>query len=760
MTSSADPGRQPPADQAETSVEATLEGTKPRWSSADGEFAIWEATRPSGERVVLTGALARSAGGERLTCKGKWSEHPQHGWSFKVSHFQSALPHSEKGIRDWLQTRVKGIGPTFAAAIVHTFGDEAFARIDEDPRVLFDVRTEKGTKLNQATVAKVVEIWEEARHLRQIEAFLYSYGITANLGERLYRAYGEEVIDVLRETPYRITELRGIGFLMADRIAREMGIGKEDPERVKAGILYLLDEARGEGHTYLTLQQLLARCIEILRVENNDLVITCAGQLAGAKRIVAESDEVVQQRVYLARVHRMEVRLSTQVREMNADRPKRLFHALPRPAAPEDATPEEVEALRLPTDDQWRAITQINDHRLCMLVGGPGTGKSQTLATLLALCARNGVDFAQAAPTGKAARRMTELTGFPSQTIHKLLRWSPGDGSFEHDEDNPLPVELVIIDEASMLSLDLADALFKAIGPGTHVLLVGDIDQLPPVGVGKVLEDLIRCERVPLVRLREIFRQAQRSMIICNAHRINSGELPFRSQEEAEQHYQRAMLRDFYFVARSSPEDSAQLTVEFATERIPREFGLDARRDIMVLAPMHKGQVGLDRLNKAMQEVLNPQGTALNLHGMRVGDRIIQNKNDYTPGREIMNGEIAIVEQFTPEDRQVRLSLDDGEREVWIPLADMDTFRLAWAISIHKSQGSQFPAVVAPVSSAHYVMLSRALTYTAITRAEKLVVLVGERQALSMAVKKVESRKRNSTLAMRIVDPSISGTLF
>lgn len=1059
MTEPADQVGQGPKDPSATTLEVILEGTKPRWVNAEKSFAIWDATDTDGRPVTVKGALARAAGGEKLQCNGKWKQHHQHGWSFDVQSFLSALPVTEEGIINWLQTRVKGIGPVFAKAVVNQFGTNAFQIIDDNPEVLRDLRTLGGGNFPQKTIDNVIQVWADVRNMRQLEAFLYSYGISANLADRLYRQYGEDVTDILQKEPYRIADMRGIGFKTADKIARKMGIPLNDPNRLAAGLLFVLKEASGEGHVFLYLQQLVNRSAEALEVTDSDTLVMAATELANKGRIKVEPDPEMQQRVYLSKMLKMEQRLARQIRIMVAEQPDELFPTPPRPTAPDDATEEEIEALRLPTDEQWSIIDTVRTKRLSILKGGPGTGKcirgdqlvtvnnalapieqiwsdysgneqdwtwdgeghwiipqgelfvpalneqtgeivsakvtrlyrqpvyeygrkvtlqdgnsivmtnrhrlhgvdgwqrdihpgdtvcvpqrlphgtrtlsssdvqqlspasflsvipeyllhgdekstrqmlrqlfeqatidsetimlsvnnmivAQQLQMLLrrfslfstvsptaegvtialsdihlfnyviaqgdfiqqgrldtaclqqysseartegalqqvatrqtAVCRQREAFYVQVtdvqpilldgyvydfevdqhhnyvaqgmithnthsqqlivdaaikadanialcAPTGKAARRMTELTGHEASTIHRLLKWSPSDGGFEHDESNPLLVDLVIVDESSMLSLDLADALFRAVGDDTHVLLVGDTNQLPPVGVGKVLEDLINSEQVPQVHLRKIFRQAQRSMIISNAHRVNSGEMPFKSHKEAENYYQRAMLRDFYFVSRQDPAASADLTVEFAVERIPREFKMDPVKDVMVLAPMHKGACGLDVLNTKMQAALNPSGQPLGLHNMRVGDRIIQTKNDYTPGREIMNGEIAIILERNTDNGLVKLRLDDGEREVWLPLADMDTFYLAWACSVHKSQGSQFPAVVVPVSSAHYVMLSRALTYTAITRAEKLVVLVGEPQALSMAVQREDSRKRNSTLALRIRDPQISGELF
>lgn len=1237
------PTNAPPEDPNETELAATLEGSTPRFVSPDGTFAIWSAVRDDGTYFTLQGPLARCAGGEMLSCRGKWRNHPRHGWSFAVDAYESALPQSREGIKAWLQARVPGIGPVFAQAIADAYGERAFEVIDADPSVLYDLRTKRGTKISAKQVDALIGAWGEIRTLRQIETWLFGAGITAKLAARLYQRYGDNVIAVLEENPYQISEIPRVGFKIADKIALKLGMSRDDPRRIRAGLRFVLEEAESDGHSFLTLEQLFLRAAATPRGGKDDggtlavgdrvLVAKVATEMAAAGEIVAEDDPTVQQRVYRRHTYEMERRLARRVRDLCAPAP--LVATLVRPEIPEGVTADEARSqhIYVPTEEQWSAVEKCVENRLTLLTGGPGVGKcigpdtpvlvngdlrsaealwdsyrsdetrwdgegewstpkrvlttaalseagrmgparitqlyrqrvkerlrrvtledgsevvmtqahrvlgvhgwtnevavgdrvgvpdrlpstargtlDDALARLLAWqiaeghegqrtrrggpmtvaritqkdeavlhrvreaarrfeahsgvclnamsirpttsgrawvlsiaseayrewlvdrgyswgrrsatkaipgfivsarpsvlrtflreffsaegsvrtdtravelssasrrlmdqislmlrrlgvwmrirevrkaatngsnikrtyyrglisgpslrvfaarvgfsdgakesrlraaaagpsnanlevvpmrdlferaakttglsrhqlgvsssylggakdCGREvasrfretltaiadgraetawnaksgnrysattaglyaGIDrdhvaqmaaevgrrideevrfvrvrsveefdydgfvydfevagphnyvaggmlchntatqdmlihslkkaslrVALCAPTGKAARRMTELTGEVATTVHRLLEWSPIEGGFTRDESNPIEADVVICDEASMLSLDLADALIAAIGPQTHLLLVGDPDQLPPVGVGKFLSDLIDSERVARVHLTTIFRQAAGSMIIANAHRINSGRTPFLNHAEAQEDLGREMLKDMFWIGRQSPEESAALAVEFAVTRIPRTYGLDPVRDIMVLAPMHSGACGLDVLNGKLQEALNPHGKPIGVKNIRRGDRIVQNRNDYTPGRETVNGQLGVVDGYDPETTEATIELDD-ERRVLIPAADMETWSLAWAMTVHKSQGSQWPAVVTPVSKAHYVMLSRALTYTAVTRAQKVVVMVGERAALEMAVKNNDSGKRNSTLPVRINDPELSGELF
>lgn len=1228
--------KDPPQDPSARRLVVTVVGDIPFWISNDESHAMWNARDEDGRNYVIQGALARLAGGEMLNCEGRWKNNPKHGWSFHVDAYVSALPQSVEGIQRWLETRVRGIGPTFAKAITDQFGEKAFEAIDANPEVLYDLKSAKGASISRKQVEKVIQVWDEAKYLRQVETFLFSNGVSAKLADKLYRRFGDEVIDVLSDDPYRITEVKGVGFKIADGIALKSGVGADDPKRIRASIGYVLEEAESDGHVFLGLEQFHHRAVDALGISDPAAVSREAQALAKERSLIVEADDVFQQRVYRRKMWGLEVDLARMVRALLEPPTNKLLTNLERPVLPEGMNEDEARAAHIyvPTDEQWSAVEMAANHRLSLLTGGPGVGKcigpetpvlvdgtlleagaawsryagettwdgegewsiptqpimtaslmpdgsmapasitrlyrqrvketlrrvvlddgsellitrrhrlfgldgwtndlrvgdkvavprsvpwqgtpvdhdltvllawqiaegfeedrlraegsssrvvqaritqsdadvlrrvrraaaawskrtavplysmpitqcssraaselrissaayrdwliehgyqwgrksaakripdfivsaddetialflreffsaegsvntgprsveissaSRTLMWQLGLMLRRlgiwmrvrhtrkaatngsgmmsdywsgrigGVSlrlFAQkvgfsverkqqalgvatavasnpnlelipsrdlfaaarratglsrhqlrisssyldagkdagepvarafagrlceiasgraqaeweakprnrytdstaalyaaidrdevadlasaleeridrdvwfaritriedveyegevfdfevagphnyvacnvlahntasmdmilhaatkankkvllAAPTGKAARRMTEITGAQAKTIHRLLEWSPMNGGFQRNADDPLEADLVICDEASMLSLDLADALLSAIGPNTHLLLVGDPDQLPPVGAGKVLSDLLECANVPRTHLSRIFRQAAGSMIITNAHRINHGQIPFLRHDQAEAEAGRQMIKDFFWVGREKAEQTAALTVEFAAERIPRTFNMDPARDIMVLAPMRKGACGLEVLNEALQAKLNPTGAPIAVKNIRVGDRVIQNQNDYTHGREIMNGELGIVVGFDKASGLAKLEMDD-DRLIEIPTADMDTFTLAWAISIHKFQGSQQRAIVCALSTAHYNMLSRSLLYTAVTRAQQLCVVVGEKKALQMSVGKVDSRRRNSTLALRIQSPEESGELF
>ena len=726
-------------------IRVTLSVSGPRYVSPDAEFAVWSATlgeERDGEPVTLTGALGHVTPGDQLVCTGAYAEHPRHGVQFVVESFHSTLPQTADGIALWLVTRVPGVGRTFARAIVEHFGAEhVFTELDRNPERLREVRTKAGRAISRKAVERAVAAWREVATIREVEAFLYSHGISAGLAARLVRQYGEDVVAVLTGDPYRLTELPRIGFKIADRIARSLGVELDDPQRLRAGLSFVLEEAEANGNTFLLLEELWQSAGRLLGVGDPEPLEAAVRALVLAAELVVEHD-----RVYRVELWEMERRLGRALGERARAEPAELFAEPRRP---------EVDV----SDEQWGVVELVRTRRLVLLTGLPGSGKTHTQRVLVDIARRARKRVLLCAPTGKAARRMRDLTGHDAMTIHRALAYSPLEDVFQRGELWPLSddYDLVIVDEASMLSLELADALFAAAGD-CHVLLVGDTDQLPPIGPGRVLADLVASEVVPRVHLTAIYRQAARSLIIQSARRINAGELPFLSFEEA-----RAALgpdaefdEDFYFVTRNGPESMREAVLDAVCERIPLRFGLDARTDVMTLVPMRRGPVGMTSLNEELERRLNPgdRPVVLARAGLRVGSRIVQTKNDYTVGRDVMNGEVAFILAYDDEEGEVRLSLDDGERELTVPVSALETYDLAWALTIHRSQGSQFPAVVAPWSMAYSVMLSRALLYTAVTRAQRLCMLIGERRAVATALARSEQRRRNSALAERIVDGS------
>ncbi len=727
---------------ADLEIEVTLARSGPRYVSPDLEFAVWSATlgeSAEGEPVTLAGPLGHVGAGDQLVVAGDYTEHARYGPQFQVETFRSALPRTADGVALWLRTRVPGIGPTFARAIVDHFGAESvFGELDRDPERLREVRTKAGRAVSRKSGDRAIAAWRQVATIREVETFLFGHGIAAGLAGRLVRQYGDDVVEVLTHDPYRLIELPRVGFKTADRIARSLGVELDHPQRLRAGLRFALEEAEADGNTFLPLDELWPRAGKLLEIADVEPLESAV------RALVAEAEAVVEgDRIYRTELWEMERRLAKLISE-RACKAEPLF----------DVPDQRAVGV---SGEQWAVVELVRTRPLVLLTGLPGAGKTHTQRALVEIVRRARMRVLLCAPTGKAARRMRDLTGHDAMTIHRALGYSPFEGGFTHDEDDPLSddYDLVIVDEASMLSLELADALFRAAGD-CHVLLVGDTDQLPPIGAGRVLADLVDCGAVPRVHLTAIYRQAARSLIVRSARKINVGELPFLSPDDA-----RAALgpgveldEDFFFVAKQEQEAMRDAVLELVCERIPDRYGLDPRTEVMTLVPMRRGTVGLNALNEELEARLNPGHPAVVLAraGIRVGSRIVQTKNDYTADREVMNGEVAFVVAWDEEEAEARLVLDDGEREIVVPAEALETYMLAWALTVHRAQGSQFPAVVAPWSMAYAVMLSRPLLYTAVTRAEKLCVIVGERRALATAVGRAEGRRRHSGLAERIVD--------
>jgi exodeoxyribonuclease V alpha subunit len=706
------------------------------------EFAVWSATTGEGregDSLTLTGPLGHVSAGDQLLCAGAFSQHAKYGWRFVVETFRSVLPQSSEGVELWLMARVPGIGPTFARAIVDHFGaEQVFDELDRQPERLREVRTKAGRAISAKSVERAIAAWHEVATIREVETFLFTHGIGAGLAARLVRQYGDEVVSVLTHDPYRLVELPRVGFKIADGVARSLGIELDDPQRLQAGLRFALEQAESDGNTFLPLGELWQRAGRLLAVGDLDSLESSLRALASSTEVVIEGE-----RVYRTALWEIECRLARALGQRARAAPVELF-----------AEPEQP-AIEI-SDEQWAVVALVRTRPLVLLTGLPGAGKTHTQRALVELAHRARKRVLLCAPTGKAARRMRDLTGHEAMTIHRALGYSPSEGGFQRDEDWPLSedYDLVIVDEASMLSLELADALFRAVGDA-HVVLVGDTDQLPPIGPGRVLADLVESAVIPRVHLTAIYRQAARSLIVRSARRINAGELPFFSLDDAKATLgvDAELDEDFFFVARHGPESLLEAVVELACERIPAHYGLDPRTEVMTLVPMRRGRVGLIALNEELEQRLNPGDRPVVLagSGLRVGSRIVQTKNDYTPDREVMNGEVAFILDWDEEQGEARLSLDDGEREIIVPVSALETYNLAWALTVHRAQGSQFPAVVAPWSTAYAVMLSRALLYTAVTRAQRLCVLVGERKAVSIAVNRAEQRTRHSAVSERLL---------
>ncbi len=704
-----------PLDSSATTL--TAEVAAVRFRLDGGDFAVLIGLTDGGDEVVLTGPLAHLHEGETVEVGGGWRRHAKHGWQFHCERVRVGAPASEHAILSYLGS-VKHVGPRGAAWLLERHGPEyVLEAIDQDP----GGRLREVPGIGPRRLPAAVRSWEQQGAQRAVRLFLEEHGVPAAAAGRVVRAFGSASIELLRSDPYAITAVDGIGFATADALAQALGAPADSPGRLEAGLLHVLTAAEADGHCHLPRAELLARAAALLGLEPATLGERLDAMAAGG-RVVMDGDRVLDERMDAT-----ERALGRRVAELLAA-PSCLDLDVP------DAPPS---GERAPTPAQWAAIRVVAQHRLSILTGLPGTGKTATMRALVELTRAQHRRVRLCAPTGKAARRLAETTGVDATTIHRMLEWQPGEG-FARGAEDPIPgTDLLIVDEASMLDVRLAGALFEAVGPRTHVLLVGDVDQLAPVGPGRVLEDLIESGAVPATRLTEIFRQAARSLIVRAAHAINRGERPPTEAAEGD-------LRDFFFVRRDGPGALFDEVVALAAERLPRHYAIDPVADLQVLSPMHRGPVGIDAFNTALRERLNPAGAQIPGTPFRIGDRVLQHRNNHE--RELMNGEGGVLVSHDDDRDTVLLSCADG-RILRLGLAETDTLRLAYCTSVHKMQGSQAPVIVVVLHRGHHMMLTRSLIYTAITRAERACVVVGEPQALAVAVRTLDARRRYTRLA-------------
>jgi len=673
--------------------------------------------------VTIVGTLADLTPGEAIVAQGWWRNDARHGWQFQVLDYRTSLPATTQGMRRYLGSGlVKGVGPVMAGRIVDAFGDGTFDVIDAAPERLTEV-----AGIGKVRAARIAATWEEQRHIREVMAALQGYGVSTSLAVRIYKRFGDDSGRVVSQEPYRLArEVWGIGFKTADTIAQAVGIAPDAPARLQAGVLHALGAAGDDGHTLLPERELLETAAELLGVEAGRLGDAVAALLATGDLVAAQRADTTLRLLALAPFARAESGLASRLvalAEAGADaRVARVFADADWAAAfGWLATRHDITLA----PEQEAGVEMALTSPVSILTGGPGTGKTHTLRALLTLARAKRLRPLLAAPTGRAAKRMQEATGLDAGTLHRTLELRPG-GKAGRGQDNPLDVDLVVVDEVSMLDALLANQLAKAVGAGCHLLLVGDPDQLPSVGAGDVLADLLRAGRFPATRLTRIFRQGAGSGIAANAARINAGQLPRFGGDVA----------DCFFLAAEDPQAAAATAVEVVARRLPARYGL-ATGDIQVLAPMHRGDAGVGALNTLLQDRLNPprEGLPEARGGGRVyrpGDRVLQLKNDYT--LEVFNGDLGTVADIDQAEQEVGIALDDG-RIIRYPFASLYALTHAYAISIHKAQGAEFPAVVIPLVTAHAALLGRTLLYTAFTRARQLVVIVGQRKALSMAVR-------------------------
>jgi exodeoxyribonuclease V alpha subunit len=706
-----------------------LEGTLIRVNYSDEEtgYVVARLEIPDHRHpVTVVGNLWGATPGETIRLRGQWVRHARYGEQFKVEAYESILPASVAAIERYLASGlIRGIGPAFARRLVDAFGSETLRVIEEEPERLLSV-----DGIGEARQAQIRAAWTEQQHLRGLMLFLQEHQISPTFALRIFKAYGPSAPLRIREDPYRLArDIAGIGFKTADRIGASLGIAKDSTTRVAAGLLYLLQEAAEAGHVYFPSSRLCHDAGDLLGIRDVDLFQRTLADLHEDEAVVCEplAEETA---VYLPALYEAEEGVSRRL-ALLAKAP-RLGPTIDLPRAIQWA---EARGEIQFTSEQREALRKAFEAKVLIITGGPGTGKTTLLRALIEILERKGVRLLLSAPTGRAAKRMAEATGREAKTIHRLLEFSPKEGRFKRNEVHPLEVDLLVVDEASMIDLILMNQLLKAIPPMAALLLLGDADQLPSVGPGSLLHDLIASGSVLVVRLTEIFRQAKESHIVMNAHRVNRGEFP---------HLPAFGISDFAFIAIDDPEVIRDRVRTLVTTEIPHRYGLDPLQDIQVITPMNRGPLGVATLNQDLQEALNPHGETIVGGGrhLRVGDRAMQVRNNYD--KEVYNGDLGWIVRIDREEQQLWVRFDQGE--VVYEWNEIDELSLAYAISVHKSQGSEYPVVVLPLHTSHYVMLQRNLLYTALSRGRTLVVMVGTRQAVSIAVRNARLRERYSLL--------------
>ena len=690
--------------------------------------------------ITVVGSMPEVHVGSVLTLSGEWTVNPKFGRQFTVSGFEETLPATVYGIEKYLGSGlVKGIGPKFAARIVRAFGAETLNVIEEDPDELLRV-----PGIGKLRVERIKKSWDEQKEIKNIMLFLQGHDVSTTHATKIYKTYGSDSIRVVKENPYRLADdIWGIGFRTADTIAEKLGVEKETAVRLRSGLLYTLNKLSDEGHCYARRDQLLKTGAELLAVEESVLpaVLDEMVRQDDVKTELIDREDCApgETAVYLPPFWFAETG--------TAKRLKQIFSSPPSVKVKPQGLEERIRRVTGLNYDpaQMDAIRCAAGSKILILTGGPGTGKTTTTLGILTAFRQAGAKILLAAPTGRAAKRLSETTGMEARTIHRLLEFKPPEGC-QKNEQNPLEGDVLILDECSMIDIMLMYSLLKAVPDSMTLIFVGDVDQLPSVGAGNVLRDLIDAGVFPVVRLTKIFRQAAASRIITNAHRINRGRMPDLSNGKQS---------DFFFLEEEDPETAAQEIVRLVKERLPRAYGT---RDIQVLTPMQRGAVGAANLNQVLQAALNADAAGLRRGGTdyRLHDKVMQIRNNYD--KEVFNGDIGTVCRVNTEDRELTVSFDG--REVLYDVTELDELVLAYAATVHKSQGSEYPIVVMPVLMTHYVMLQRNLVYTGVTRAKKLMVMIGSTKALALAVRNVTVTRRNTMLKERLKNPASAGLLY
>lgn len=713
----------------------TLEGVLERlvYTSETSDFVVGLlSVRGRREPVSIVGNLAAPHPGETLVLQGNWEIDAKFGEQFRFRTAETRAPSTVQGIEKYLSSSlIKGIGPEMARRITTRFGETTLDVIESEPEKLLEV-----PGIGKGRAQKISDAFREQKSIREVMLFLQTHGVSPTYAFKMFKRYGQDTIHVVTHNPYRLaTDIRGIGFLSADRIAGSLGVDMKSPLRAQAGILYVLETVQSEGHVYYPRDGLLSKAAQLLTIDQKTLE-TALEELAQSRHVVIEDD-----RVYPAIMARFE---SSVAQKLIA-----LLHS-PRflPPIKIPAAIEWIEKrIRMTLSDaQKRAVAEAIESKVLIITGGPGTGKTTLLRALIEILGAKKLRVLLAAPTGRAAKRLSEATGREAKTIHRLLEYSPAEGGFQRGPQRPLEADFIVVDETSMMDISLTHFLLSAMHPYSNLLLVGDADQLPSVGPGNVLGDLIGSGAIPIVRLQTVFRQARQSMIITNAHLVNEGMMPLKESNADN-------LSDFYLIEKDDADECLRIIKEMITHRIPERFGLVPIRDVQVLTAMHKGSLGTENLNRELREVLNPGGMPVKGERFRVGDRVMQVRNNYD--KDVFNGDVGTVSSFNTEWNEATVDFDG--RQIVYHISEMDEMILAYAVTVHKAQGSEYPAVIVPLSTQHYVMLRRNLLYTAMTRGKSLVVLIGSNKALKMAVENRIVEPRYSYLSHRMRNNSFYG---
>lgn len=718
-----------------------------------------------GEEISCVGEMSGIYAGEEVKITGTWSTHPVYGRQIKVDLLERSMPKTVQGMEKYLASGViKGIGAKTAKKIVKHFGLDTFRIIEEEPLVLAQVNG-----ISEKKAKEIGEVFHAQYELRRAMLFLQEYGITPTYAIKIYKQYKEHTTEVVKNTPYRLVEdINGIGFKKADEIAAQVGIAKNDPSRIKTGVLYILTQFSNNGHTYMPRHKLIEESMKLLLPDayqelmhtgetDNPLVENALIDLTMSKQVIIKKyDEIAC--VFLAYLYHSEVAVARKLIDLSS-----LYQQDSRVDVEKELASTQKELKIELVEEQKEAVRHVLTNGVTVITGGPGTGKTTTINAILHMLEKAGEDVLLAAPTGRAAKRMSEATGMQAQTLHRLLeigymREDTERQMFNRNEDNPIEADVIIVDEMSMVDITLMSALMKAVVEGQRLVLIGDADQLPSVGAGNVLKDIITSERLPVVRLIQIFRQASKSAIVMNAHRINKGEYPVVNEKGT----------DFFFMKRSVQEEVRNTIIELVTTRLPKYQGFDSLRDIQILAPMRKGLLGVNELNRALQQALNPYDELKpekEYRGVlfREGDKVMQIKNNYnTPwkllgltgmsieeGTGVFNGDCGIITAIKEEEELVKVTFEDG-KIVEYEFNQLDELELAYAVTIHKSQGSEYPAVILPLHSGPPMLLSRNLLYTAVTRAKKMVVGVGLMETMQRMVDNNREIERYSSLGIHL----------